>query len=150
MPFRCKKTTSSADILDEMSIADITINPVQIPPNWGVQPPSLPKQVAAQKPKPDMSAEDALNLLKLVNVGKYVLDVQSLGLSPEEMILAADSIKSARKSGMGVEFENGRIHVPEDLFKSILNACKKGPDRNINIMDASRPRITLAPGNPSQ
>ena len=128
--------------MTEMSTSEIRINPVQIPPGWGVQPPAQPgHQQAAQKQKSGMGADEALNLLKLVNVGPRVLDVGALNLSPEEAVLLAENIKSARKSGMGVEFENGRIHVPEQLFDGMLRGCKKGPDAGLSAIQMARPQI---------
>lgn len=75
-----------------------------------------------------MSAEDATNILKLVNVENLVLDLSSFKKPPQVMILIAESIITARKSGMGVEFENGRIHLSEELFESIVRSCEKGVD----------------------
>lgn len=141
MTFKCKKTSIRADILGEMAISEVNMNTLQIPPGW-LAPAALAQTPAAQKPKQQMSAEDAFNTLKLVNVGKHVLEMSSLNLSPEEMILLTESIKSARKNGMGVEFENGRINIPEELFQSMIRACKKGPDRNLGINDITRPKIT--------
>ncbi len=113
----------------EMAIAEINMNSIHA----GRFAPPVPVQpAAAQKPKTSMSAEEALNILKLVNVGKQVLELSSFNKPPQTMIMIAESIISARKNGSEVEFENGRIHVPEELFNNIVRGCEKGPDRNLN------------------
>lgn len=108
----------------EMAISEVNMNSIPV----GRFSPPATAQPAAQKPKAPMSAEEALNILKLVNVGKQVLNPSSLNKPPQVMILIAESIIDGRKNGIGVEFENGRIHLSEELFESIVRSCEKGAD----------------------
>lgn len=108
----------------EMAISEVNMNSIPV----GRFSPPVSAQAAQQKPKAQMSAEDALNILKLVNVGKQVLNLSSFVKPPQVMVLIAESIISARKNGLGVEFENGRIHISEELFESIVRSCEKGAD----------------------
>jgi hypothetical protein len=83
-----------------------------------------PKEPTAPEPHP----ENTLDILKLVNVGKEVLNVQSF-LQEHPSLLKnpgtlASEIKKARKNGLSVEFANGRINIPEDLFKDIVASAK--------------------------
>lgn len=104
--------------------------------------------ISAQKSNPNkaqknntLSYESAIELLKLVNVGTKVLEVSKLNLTPEQICILAESIKSARKNDLGVEFENGRIIVPENLFERMIKACKKAPENNLSICGYVRPQI---------
>jgi len=110
-------------------------------------PPVPAQPAAAQKQKAQMTADDARELLNLVNIGSQVLDLVSFNKPPQAMIFIAESIKSASKNDMGVKFENGRIHVPKDLFESIVRAYEQGPDRNVSIIDGIKPQITYTSQN---
>jgi len=121
-----------------MEIKEVKLN--TIPPQLFSPPVATAKSKQANNKSP-MKADEALELLKLVNVGKNVLDVSSLNMSDEELCIIAENIKSARKNNLGVEFENGRINVPENLWESIIKGCKKAPETNLLIGGYSKPQI---------
>lgn len=92
----------------------------------------------SQKPKSGMSADDALSMLKLVNVGRNVLDTSSLKKNPAVIVRIAQQIIDARKTGTpGVEFENGRISISEDLFNKIVSSSGKNPEQTEQISNTS-------------
>ena len=68
--------------------------------------------------------DEASNILSLVNVGRQVLDISSLDQDPAALIKLASSIIASRRAGAPVEFANGRINVPEELFTQLVSASR--------------------------
>lgn len=96
---------------------------------------------ARTAPKGITSIEEAENILKLVNVGKEVLDVASLNMKSPELISVAQQIVSSRKNGSNIEFANGRINIPRDLFEKIVTKSTCEADNPNNA------RLTKMPSN---
>jgi|GEM_PF-4546313 len=76
------------------------------------------------KPMGISSAEDALNILNLVNIDGEVFDPLSLQKDAPSLIKIASGIVKARKAGAGINFENGRIMLSRELFDSIVRAAE--------------------------
>ena len=96
---------------------------VSTTPLGKITPPAI-AQAQAIKSKQINSVEEALDVLKIVNVDQEVLNTNSLPQEKKILIRMGREIVKSCKDGTDVQLQNGRIIIPKEVFKGIVRRAE--------------------------
>ncbi len=100
-------------------------------PNGKIVPP-VGATAQTIKTKQIQSLEDALSLLKIVTVENEVLATDSLPQDKKVLIRLARAVVAEAKNSEKVQLANGRIIIPKETFKGLLEKSVEPPTLDEN------------------